>query len=244
MSLPPSYPPPPPGSFQNVEPRPPGNGLAISALVLGLVTLPLAIVPLLSLLALLTAAIGIGLGLAGIKRGRRISRGTAMAGWGLGLSAVGLVIAVLVTFVFIRWLGDALDWVKPPEPSEKVGQAFDTDDGDLRIKVTSASLRGGLSGGRRLLQREVHLRLRRREPERPDDLPRRHTGQGGRGRRVAGRLPPGRDLAGPRRQPDDHRIGLGRAGRGLPGDRLRRRRRLQPQRRRRGSGHRSVGWIP
>lgn len=146
MSLPPSYPPPPPGSFQNVAPRPPGNGLAIGALVLGLVTLPLAIVPLLSLVALLTAAIGIGLGIAGIRRGRRISRGTAMASWGLGLSAVGLVIAALMTFVFVRWLGDVLDWVEPPEPSEKVGQAFDTDDGALRIKVTSATCEDGSSG--------------------------------------------------------------------------------------------------
>lgn len=137
MSLPPSYPPPPPGAFSGTEQRPPSNGLAVAALVLGILTLPLAIVPLLSLLALLTALIGIGLGLGGIRRGRRIRRGTAMAGWGLGLSAVGLVVAVLITFVFIRWLGDALDWVDPPEPSEKVGQWFETDDGDLRIKVTA-----------------------------------------------------------------------------------------------------------
>ncbi len=136
MSLPPSYPPPPPGSF-SADPRPPSNGLAVAALVLGILTLPLAVVPLVSLLALLTALIGIGLGLAGVRRGRRVQRGTTMAGWGLGLSGVGLVVAAIMTFVFIRWLGDALDWVGPPEPSEKVGQWFETDDGDLRIKVTS-----------------------------------------------------------------------------------------------------------
>lgn len=137
MSQPPSYPPPPPGTFGPPSAPPPGNGLAVAALVLGILTLPLAVVPLISLLALVTALIGIGLGLGGIKRGRRVRRGTAMAGWGLGLSSVGLVIAVLMTFVFIRWLGDALDWVEPPEPSQKVGDTFETDDGDLEITVRS-----------------------------------------------------------------------------------------------------------
>lgn len=146
MSQPPSYPPPSPGGYPGgpggypgAGQPPPSNGLAVAALVLGILTLPIAVVPLLSILGLLTALIGIGLGLAGIRRGRRIRRGTTMAGWGLGLSVAGLVIASLITFVFVRWLGDVLDWVEPPTPSEQVGQWFETDDGDLRIKVTSVA---------------------------------------------------------------------------------------------------------
>jgi hypothetical protein len=127
---PPAYPPPPP-------PQRPGNGLAVAALVLGIVSLVLAGIPLVNLLGAVAALVGLGLGVAGIRRGRRVGRGTAMAGWGTGLSAVAVVVSVAITFVVIRYLGDLLDFVSPPDPSVAIGEEFHTDDGDLVVTVTS-----------------------------------------------------------------------------------------------------------
>lgn len=44
---------------------------------------------------------------------------------------------VWLAFAFLRYLGDWFDTVEPPAPSAEVGEWFTTDDGDLRIKVTS-----------------------------------------------------------------------------------------------------------
>lgn len=51
------------------------------------------------------------------------------------LSMVATV--VWLGFAFLRHLGDWFDTVEPPEPSAEVGEWFTTDDGDLRIRVTS-----------------------------------------------------------------------------------------------------------
>lgn len=55
----------------------------------------------------------------------------------LTVTAVG--VAVCVMFLRGAWLylGDLFDSVEPPEASAEVGEWFTTDDGDLRIKVTS-----------------------------------------------------------------------------------------------------------
>ncbi len=125
----PSWPPPAPAS----------NGLAVGALVLGIVSLPISFVPLVNLVAVVTALIGIGLGVAGLRRAGRTGRGRGQAGTGIGLSAVALVVCAVVSFLFFRYLGDLLDWVEPPEPSAEVSEEFRTDDGDLVITVTSVS---------------------------------------------------------------------------------------------------------
>lgn len=44
------------------------------------------------------------------------------------------------------YLGDLFDTVEPPEASAEVGEWFTTDDGDLRIKVTSLECRADLAG--------------------------------------------------------------------------------------------------
>ncbi|GAA3831785.1 DUF4190 domain-containing protein [Nocardioides panacisoli] len=131
--------PPPPPPFPHAQPQQPGNGLAVAALVLGIVSLVLAAIPIVNLLGAVAALVGVGLGIAGIRRGRTVGRGTAMAGWGTGLSAVAVVVSVTITFIAIRYLGDLLDFVEPPDPSVAIGEEFHTDDGDLVVRVTSAS---------------------------------------------------------------------------------------------------------
>jgi len=130
------YPPPPPFP---PSARPATNGVAVAALVLGIVALVAAPIPLVNFLGILLALLGVGLGVAGVIRGRRVGRHTGMAATGLGLSIVALAIASVVGFLTLRYLGDLLDFVDPPEPSAKVGERFTTDDGDLEITVTSIS---------------------------------------------------------------------------------------------------------
>lgn len=53
----------------------------------------------------------------------------------------GAVVGGVLLVMFLRgawlYLGDLFDSVEPPEASAEVGEWFTTDDGDLRIKVTS-----------------------------------------------------------------------------------------------------------
>lgn len=58
------------------------------------------------------------------------------------VAVIGAVtVAVVLVVIFLRgvwvYLGDLFDTVEPPEASAEVGEWFTTDDGDLRIKVTS-----------------------------------------------------------------------------------------------------------
>lgn len=131
----PPYPPPypPPG-----RPGPPTNGFAVAALVLGMVGLILTPVPLLNLLGVLAGAVGLGLGLAALRRARRSGTGTGMARVGVGMAVVAIVLSLLWSWYVWLWLGDALDWVDPPEASVQVGEEFETDEGHLRIRVTRA----------------------------------------------------------------------------------------------------------
>lgn len=131
-------PPPPPGpGFGPPFVRPPSNGLAVAALVLGIIALAVAVVPLVNLVGIVLAVAGVVLGVAGLVQGRRVGRRTAMAGWGLGLSLVAVVVSAVVGFWTLRYLGDLLDTVDPPEPTAEVGEWFTTDGGDLSVRVTS-----------------------------------------------------------------------------------------------------------
>lgn len=55
----------------------------------------------------------------------------------LTVTAVGVAVFVMVVRGVWVYLGDLFDSVEPPEASAEVGEWFTTDDGDLRIKVTS-----------------------------------------------------------------------------------------------------------
>lgn len=136
-----SYPPPPgpgpSGPFPPIPARPPSNGLAVAALVIGIVALTIALIPILNLVGLVGTLVGIPLGIAGVRKGRRTGRGASMAGAGIALSSAALVLSAVVSFLFWRYLGDLLDFVDPPDPSARVGERFETDGGDLVVTVTS-----------------------------------------------------------------------------------------------------------
>lgn len=139
MSDAPYPPPPPPGPPYGAAPvpAPPRNGIAVASFVLGVVAICIAIIPIVNFVAMALALLGIGLGVAGLARARRLGLPGVLAGWGVGLSVVTLAVSAVVSFYTLRYLGDLFDTVDPPEPSAEVGEWFTTDDGDLRIKVTS-----------------------------------------------------------------------------------------------------------
>ena len=60
---------------------------------------------------------------------------------------LALVLLVWVLHGFWVYLGDLFDTVEPPEASAEVGEWFTTDDGDLRIKVTSLECRPAATEG-------------------------------------------------------------------------------------------------
>ncbi|MFB9762784.1 hypothetical protein ACFFOS_00180 [Nocardioides kongjuensis] len=70
---------------------------------------------------------------------RRSSRRTVIVLVAVVATVVLGMVATMVWlgFAFLRYLGDWFDTVDPPAPSARVGAWFTTDDGDLRIKVTS-----------------------------------------------------------------------------------------------------------
>jgi hypothetical protein len=94
-----SHPPHVPQQFQ--PPVPPqaqkGSGLAVAALVLGIIAVVFCWVPFLNVLSVLLGLIGLGLGVPGLigaVRGRRSGKGMAIAGVILSLVAVVAAIAI------------------------------------------------------------------------------------------------------------------------------------------------------
>lgn len=144
----PSYP-PPPGRFPHPPPHgpypptphppagPPANGKATASLVIGIVVALVAFVPLVNVLAMPGAVVGIVLGILGFRTAKRTGVGSFRAGTGVTLSSLALVLSAVITFFVWRYLGDLLDFVDPPDPSAEVGEEFETDGGDLVVTVTS-----------------------------------------------------------------------------------------------------------
>ncbi|HVK27545.1 MAG TPA: hypothetical protein VM575_04340 [Nocardioides sp.] len=130
MSAPtPSYPPPPAG--------PPTNGKATASLVIGIVVVVAAFLPLINVIGMVAAVVGVVLGILGQRTARRTGEGSFKASVGIALSSIALVLSAVITFVVWRYLGDLLDFVEPPDPSAEVGEEFETDGGDLVVTVTS-----------------------------------------------------------------------------------------------------------
>lgn len=99
-------PPPQTGGYGAYQPAPPGQGLAIAALVLGILALLSTWIPLvgLFLLVLSLAAVVLGIvALVQVSRGRARGRGLAIAGIILGLLSV--VVSVLVHVIAYRFIG-------------------------------------------------------------------------------------------------------------------------------------------
>ncbi len=71
------------------------------------------------------------------RRRRNRAAATALVVAILGGTAVAVTLGVVLLRGFWVYLGDLFDSVEPPEATAEVGEWFTTDDGDLRIKVTS-----------------------------------------------------------------------------------------------------------
>lgn len=87
-------------------PKPLGKGFAVSALVLGIVSLVTAIIPLLNLLAWIPALVGIGLGITAIVlalRGKAAGKVMAIVG------SVLSVLALVISMATIVNVGNAID---------------------------------------------------------------------------------------------------------------------------------------
>lgn len=124
------------------------NGLAIAALVLGVITVLVCWIPYVGLLGAVTGLVGAGLGIAGLVTSRRLRTGAVMASFGLGLSAVGAVAAVVVTIVFTQALFDGeLNDDDVPPAAGGIGEWVT--DGDLDFRVVSlgeCEVDGGVLG--------------------------------------------------------------------------------------------------
>lgn len=102
----PSMPPPPgygpPGGF---PPPRPTNGLAIAALILGILSLVGGLVPFLGWAMVPFALTAVGLGIAGMSRARTIGEGKGLAIGGL-VTGVLALLAILAWTIAIVWLID------------------------------------------------------------------------------------------------------------------------------------------
>lgn len=82
-----------------------GNGLAVAALVLGIVGLVFAVIPFMFVLGLIIGLVGVGLGIPAAITAHRGGDRTVMAWFSLGLS----VLAVAMSVMWIAAINDAVD---------------------------------------------------------------------------------------------------------------------------------------
>lgn len=88
---------PPPGGYQGGYAAPQSNGLAIAALILGIIALLGSLVPIVGWFMWPFALAAIGLGLAGMSRAGKID------GTGKGMALGGLITGVLAVVAAIAW---------------------------------------------------------------------------------------------------------------------------------------------
>lgn len=123
------------------EPQAAGNGLAVAALVLGIIGVFFGMIPLTFFIAWILGALALVLGLVG--RRRRVRR--AMAMWGAALGLVSLVlgmVGVVIVGRAVEEFGEALEELDEvfSEPActeltdgQRVPAAFIDDFGDLNL---------------------------------------------------------------------------------------------------------------
>lgn len=123
----------PPAGYGAPPPQSGGSGLAVAALVLGVVSLLLCWVPIVNNLFAVTAIVAIVLGLVAArraKRGRSTGRGTARAGWILGVVALVGVIGTQAFYASV--LDDVSDEIdrSMEDAKDDLDEAEDELDGD------------------------------------------------------------------------------------------------------------------
>lgn len=130
MSQPPQAPPPPPPGGQ--PPPPPGgqapppqswddpggappsqqgsNGLAIAALVTGIIGLLLSWIPFVNVLALVLGIVAVGTGIAGVRRTRAPGvGGKGLAVGGLVTGIIAILVSLLIIVLFVVGFSGALN---------------------------------------------------------------------------------------------------------------------------------------
>jgi hypothetical protein len=105
-----------PQGYGGYSPPPPSNGLAVAALVLGIVGLLGGIIPILGWFASPFALAAVGFGIAGLSRAKTIQKGRGLAVGGLVTGVLALVAITAWTAFFVVgtkqtadvWSGEAL----------------------------------------------------------------------------------------------------------------------------------------
>lgn len=88
--------------------KPYGNGLGITALVLGIVGIAFAWIPVLNYATAVAALVGLVLGAIGMFRGRN----QWLAAWGTVLSAAAIMLSVVVNVQFARDVEREIDKIE------------------------------------------------------------------------------------------------------------------------------------
>jgi hypothetical protein len=142
----PPPPPPPPDNWQPAPQgqQPPGlppqpaqqsNGVAIAALVCGIVALVLCWIPVINLLSIALGLVAVILGIVGLRKARDPGvGGNGLAVGGLVTGVVGLLVAVLILSQIVRALSDPEvrdlfdQMLEGEDPAEIEEQLEDLDD--------------------------------------------------------------------------------------------------------------------
>ena len=92
-----------PYGSQSYTPAPaPGNGMAVTALVLGIVSFFLAFIPIINVIAIVGGIVALILGIMGVRKAtRHATSGKGLGIAGIILGALALVIAVVVTVIAV-----------------------------------------------------------------------------------------------------------------------------------------------
>jgi hypothetical protein len=78
----------------------PGRPYALASITLGIISIPLAMVPVIGLISYALALVGIVAGLMGAKKAT-VAQNGVLARWGIALSVVAILFATVWVLVFV-----------------------------------------------------------------------------------------------------------------------------------------------
>jgi hypothetical protein len=130
-------------------PKPAGSGLAVAALVLGILGLLSFWVPVVNVVAILMAVVGIVLGVLavrGVKRGTQAGKGMAIAGIVLSaLTVVGAIVVNVATVALFSSVDDAIQQAEQESQDRAAGRGVAADEADQEAAADAEVLALGKS---------------------------------------------------------------------------------------------------